>query len=188
MNCNVLLQEISDEIADVLVLISNEECNCLVGAILKADNIFVAGMGRSGYIGRCFAMRLMHLGLSVHFVGEPTAPAIQPSDLLIVASGSGATSGLVSMATKATSIGTAIALVSIYPDSPIGQMAGCIVRVPTNTCKNSDTDGDAIISRQPMANLFEQTLFILLDYVVIQLMNRLNTNADAMFERHANLE
>ena len=40
------------------------------------------------------AMRLMHLGLTVHVVGETTAPAIRSNDLLLAASGSGTTAGV----------------------------------------------------------------------------------------------
>lgn len=53
-------------------------------AILKADRIFVAGAGRSGFVARAFANRLMHMGLTVFFVGEPTTPAIKAGDLLVI--------------------------------------------------------------------------------------------------------
>lgn len=36
-------------------------------AILKADRILVAGAGRSGFVARAFANRLMHMGLTVFF-------------------------------------------------------------------------------------------------------------------------
>lgn len=40
--------------------------------IVKAKRIFVGGAGRSGFAARGFANRLMHLGYTVYFVGEPT--------------------------------------------------------------------------------------------------------------------
>ena len=47
------------------------------------------------------AMRLMHLGLTVHIAGDTTTPAITSGDLLLVASGSGTTSGVVKSAETA---------------------------------------------------------------------------------------
>jgi 6-phospho-3-hexuloisomerase len=52
---------------------------------------------------RAFAMRLMHIGFQVHVAGDVTTPAIRGGNLLIIGSGSGETSGLVSMAAKARS-------------------------------------------------------------------------------------
>ena len=48
--------------------------------ILKAENIFVTGAGRSGLAAKAFAMRLMHLGLSAYVVGETISPAIHKND------------------------------------------------------------------------------------------------------------
>jgi len=47
---------------------------------------------------------------------------------------------------------------------------------------------DVVESMQPMGSLFEQSLSILLDAVVIMLMQRHKLNANDMFRRHANLE
>ena len=43
-------------------------------------------------------------------------------------------------------------------------------------------------SIQPLGSLFEQTLGLLLDIVIMQLMVDLAVNAEQMFTRHANLE
>ena len=39
-----------------------------------------------------------------------------------------------------------------------------------------------------MANLFEQSLLLMLDVLTIQLMSDLNLTSEQMFTRHANLE
>ena len=44
--------------------------------MLGAERIFVAGRGRAGLQMQAFAMRLMHLGLAVHVVGDVTTPGI----------------------------------------------------------------------------------------------------------------
>ena len=45
-----------------------------VQSICQARHIFVAGMGRSGYMMRAFAMRLMQMGLLVYMVGDTKHP------------------------------------------------------------------------------------------------------------------
>ena len=44
--------------------------DALASQLLKADRVFVAGMGRSGFVMRGLAMRLRHLGLDAHVVGR----------------------------------------------------------------------------------------------------------------------
>lgn len=67
----------------------------LAAQLRAAPRVFVAGAGRSGLALRMAAMRLMHLGLAVHVAGDATTPAISEGDLLLVASGSGTTAGVV---------------------------------------------------------------------------------------------
>ena len=38
---------------------------------------FFSGQGRSGLVAQMAAMRFMHVGRNVHFVGEVTAPSIR---------------------------------------------------------------------------------------------------------------
>ena len=46
----------------------------MLKALIKARNegkkLLVVGAGRSGLIGKAFAMRLMHLGINVYVMGE----------------------------------------------------------------------------------------------------------------------
>ena len=86
---DTILKSIIQELAENEKLVSQAEMEKFADAILKADRIFVAGAGRSGFVARAFANRLMHMGLTVFFVGEPTTPAIKAGDLLVIGSGSG---------------------------------------------------------------------------------------------------
>ena len=82
-----------------------------------ARRVFVHGAGRSGLALRMTAMRLMHLGLQVHVVGETTTPAIGEGDLLLTASGSGTTSGVVSAAETARSVGARVIGITTDPQA-----------------------------------------------------------------------
>ena len=65
-----------------------EQVEKMIQMILEARNkkIFVVGMGRSGFVGRAFALRLMNLGFNVYFIGETITPAAEKGDLLIAIS------------------------------------------------------------------------------------------------------
>lgn len=186
MKESMFMKRIIREIGQQAEQIDEEQLENLADEILKAQRIFVAGAGRSGFCARAFSNRLMHLGLTVYFVGEPTTPSIQPGDLLIIGSGSGETVSLLAMAGKAQQIGASIALVTIFPQSSIGSHAKFIVKVPGITPKSNQENSNQSI--QPMGNVFEQLSWILYDTVTIMLMEKLNMGAEEMFTRHANLE
>ena len=175
-----------EEIRSVMARVSAEEMGRLAAAVRAARSVFVAGAGRSGLAMRGFAMRLMHMGISAHVVGDVTAPALQAGDLLVIGSGSGSTSSLVAVASQAVKRGGTVALLTIDPESPIARAAATVVRVPAPSPKSAMKD--AVASRQPMATLFEQSLGVLLDSCIMMLMQETGVNEQQMFQRHANLE
>jgi 6-phospho 3-hexuloisomerase len=168
--------------------VSQESIEKISQQIVAVPKIFIGGAGRSGYAARGFAMRLMHLGLQAYFIGESTTPSIKEGDLLIIGSGSGATSSLLDNAKKAKSIGAKLATLTIYPDAPIGKLADVIVQIPGETPKKVTKDQDLVTSIQPMGSLFEQLSWLTYDSIILNLMDVLNETTDTMFPRHANLE
>jgi 6-phospho-3-hexuloisomerase len=186
MSANRLIPKIIEELDTVLSGIDSESIEALIDQILNAERIFLAGAGRSGLMIKAAAMRLMHLGLQVFVVGETVTPAITKKDLLIIGSGSGETASLVSMAQKASAIGAAIGLITIFPDSSIGRMASSIIEIAAPTPKSDKVQ--AFKSIQPMGSLFEQSMLLTLDSMIISIMDKLDNNSDGMFVRHANLE
>ena len=179
------IQAVIGELSSVTSNIKPEEFTALARAIMEAERVFVAGMGRSGLVIKSFAMRLMHMGKAAYVVGDITTPPIREKDLLLVASGSGNTMSLVSMARKARAVGAGVALVTIHPESQLGELADCMLTISAPAKADGYT---ASISAQPMATLFEQGMLIMLDSMVLRLMSTMGTDADAMFRNHANLE
>ncbi|PKM64151.1 MAG: 6-phospho-3-hexuloisomerase [Firmicutes bacterium HGW-Firmicutes-20] len=178
----LVVSELREALMRIPLGLTEEVCDVL----LKADEIFVAGAGRSGLMARAFCMRLMHLGLRSYMVGEVVTPNLRSSGVLVICSGSGETKSLVSMAEKAVSLGAPIVLVTINPDSTVGKLASVIVKIDAPSPK-ALKEGD-IVSIQPMGNLFEQSLLLYLDIVIMVLMDRMNIDKNNMFSRHANLE
>ena len=152
--------------------------------IQQARRVFVTGGGRSGLALRMHAMRLMHLGLTVHVVGETTTPAIGSGDLLIVASGSGTTAGAVAAAEAAVSADARVAAVTTDGESKLAGIAHRVVLIPA--AQKTDHRGTA--SQQYSGSLFEQALLLVLDAVFHTLWKADGTPAEDLWSRHANLE
>ncbi|GGJ53745.1 6-phospho-3-hexuloisomerase [Glutamicibacter ardleyensis] len=156
----------------------------LAAQLRAAPRVFVAGAGRSGLALRMAAMRLMHLGLAVHVAGDATTPAIADGDLLLVASGSGTTAGVVQSVNTARGAGARIAAITTDPSSPIGSAAHVLVEVPAA----GKTDHGSSITRQYSGSLFEQALFLITEIVFHTLWNADDATAQQLWQRHANLE
>ncbi|HCH48931.1 MAG TPA: 6-phospho-3-hexuloisomerase [Glutamicibacter sp.] len=156
----------------------------LAAQLRAAPRVFVAGAGRSGLALRMAAMRLMHLGLAVHVAGDATTPAIAEGDLLLVASGSGTTAGVVQNVRTAQRVGARIAAITTDPSSPIGSAAHVLVEVPAA----GKTDHGSSITRQYSGSLFEQALFLITEIVFHTLWSADDATAQQLWQRHANLE
>jgi 6-phospho-3-hexuloisomerase len=178
------MEQIAGELRRTVQLIPEEQVRQLSEKLLQAERIFVAGSGRSGLMMRAFAMRLMHLGLTVYVVGETVTPGIAAMDVLVIGSGSGETKSLVSMAGKAKTVGADVALVTILPESALGRQADVLVAIPAVT--KDSKDGSSSV--QPMGSLFEQSLLLVLDAMILRIMAAMKLDGPAMFGRHANLE
>lgn len=180
------LSIVTAELTEAFSRLDLQDVERLATIIMESGVVFTAGAGRSGLLLKCCAMRLMHLGKPVYVVGEIVTPSISMGDLLLIASGSGETGSLISMAQKAKQLGARIALITANPNSTIAKLADITVRIPAPSPK-AEVSG-YVNSTQPMGNLFEQSMFILSDAIVMELMRRMGMTSENMFTRHANLE
>jgi 6-phospho-3-hexuloisomerase len=178
------METIQQEIAQALSGVQESDIQALITALLKARRIFVVGTGRVGLAAQAFAMRLMHLGLPAYWIGDVTTPSVGPADLLLVCSGSGETAPVRVLAELAARQGAEIATVTRQPQASISRLARAVVRLMPTTQDGSNTPPSA----QPMTSLFEQSLFLLFDAVVLLLMERIGQTEVMMQQRHFNLE
>jgi 6-phospho-3-hexuloisomerase len=178
------LSLVRDEIADTAAKIDGQQVADLARHLGHPGRVFVAGAGRSGLVLRMAAMRLMHLGLNVHVAGDTTTPAISSGDLLLVASGSGTTSGVVKAAETAAKAGARIAAFTTNPASPLAGLADALVIIPAQ----QKTDHGSSVSRQYSGSLFEQVLFVATEAVFQSLWDNADVPAEQLWLRHANLE
>ena len=184
MNTTGFADEILDELKQTLTLIDDAQAEKLVAGILQAKKIFVAGGGRSGFMAKAFVMRMMHVGLDAYVVGETVTTNLEPDDIFIVGSGSGETQSLVAMTKKAKAIGATVVAITINPESAIGSLGDIVIEIPAQ----AKADGESGKSIQPMGSLFEQSLLLFYDAVILRFMDKKGLKSDTMYGRHANLE
>jgi len=192
---SALLSLVSKNLSDVS---ENEVNRCIELILSRRDRkIFIMGAGRSGLVGRAFALRLLHLGYEVHVLGETLTPSLSKDDLVIAISGSGSTRLVITAVEAAKHVGATIIGITSYPDSSLGKLADFILQVKGRVIPTTEADGRDYFARQilglheplaPLGTLFEDTCMILLDAMIPILMNKLNLSEVDLGRRHANIE
>jgi len=169
-----LAQNIRDEIAEDFIQ-----------RILKAESIFFSAQGRSGFVLRCFCMRLMHLGYSVYFCGETVTPAITSNDLLIVLSGSGETPSTFEAVKSAKQHNTETFGILGNMESRIASLVDKSLHIPgtTKLCRDGEPN-----SLQMAGSLFEQSAFLFFEAVVSKLYQTQKKDVGRVSSRHAIIE
>lgn len=173
--------------ANLLYEISNNLDNQISTELLElihtTNRIFLTGSGRSGLALKAFEMRLSQLGKSVFFIGDTNTPAIDSEDLLIVASSSGETSQLINYADISKNIGSKIWLWSTNSNNTIYEKADYFTLLA-----GKSKFSNSRLTQQPMGSLFEQSVWIYGDLLVINYMDYYNITESELKLRHANLE
>lgn len=192
------MNEIALFISKASELIDSSETNRMVDMLIKIyhtrGKVLIIGVGRSGLVGKAFAMRLMHLGFNVYVLGETITPRIDKGDLVIAISGSGRTKLTVTAASVARNIGAKVIALTSHPKSPLGLIADLVVKIPgrTKLAEEDDYTTRQIIGMHepltPLGTLFENTCMAFLDGIVVELMKRLGLTEEELKERHANIE
>lgn len=187
MEIKSILKSISSELEECLNNLQERQLKELEKQINTANKIFVAGAGRSLMMIRGLAQRLMQLGFTSYVVGETITPAIEPGDLLIIASGSGQTGSLCVMADKCKTIGANLALLTTNPDSTIGKLADCIVHIPAISTKLGKSEKKSV---QIGSNTFEQSVLLIGDAIIVDLIDgsSMDEKNEELLKKHANLE
>lgn len=175
------LNVIAEEILSVLSKVNREELEQVVGSIDKNTRIMVDGEGRSGLMGKGFAMRLMHLGYEVYVVGETITPAIEKNDIYFSISGSGESSNVVVNTKKAKEKGCKIIAATSKEQSTIASLADKLIIVPGTT---KGDNGEQRKSVQLLSSLFDQSLHIVLDAICLMLSKKDNVSNSEATAKH----
>jgi 6-phospho-3-hexuloisomerase len=159
----------------------------------KDHKILLIGSGRSGFVGRAFALRLMHLGFNVYVSGETITPALSEDDLVVALSGSGTTTTVVAQAEVAKGVGSMVIAVTSHSDSPLAVIANEVIEVKGRSKIDQIFDYDEVqirgeFSNAPLGTMFELSCMIFLDSIIAELMQRIGASEFDLRKRHANAE
>jgi 6-phospho-3-hexuloisomerase len=179
------LESILEENRHLLQGLSDKTGEDFIQRILGARAIFFCAQGRSGFILRCFCMRLMHLGYRVYFCGETITPAIEPGDLLIVLSGSGETPSTLEAVKVAKRRKAFTFAVVGNIDSRIALLVDSCIHLPGTTKLRRDSEPHSL---QMAGSLFEQAAFIFLEAIILTLHQEPLEKVDSFSPRHAVIE
>lgn len=191
---NDALQDILEKVTQTTSAVKEEDIVKFTSMLEEVDSIFLMGLGRSGLVAKAFAMRLMHLGLSVYVVGETTTPAITDKDCLIAISGSGETSYIISTTGIAKQVGSKIIAITSYPDSTLAKRSDLILQLQGRTKIDEEPNyarrqiSGLHSSLSPMGTIFEISALIFLDSVIAQMMDDLGQTEKDLKARHTVLE
>ncbi len=186
---------IIENIEEVIDKLDREAIKAMLQKIIDGNQVFVMGAGRSGLVAKAFAMRLMHLGLSVYVVGETTTPAVVPQDIVIAISGSGETRTIADLGKLAKDIGSTLITITSKKDSTLGKISDIAVIIPSKN--KNDPDEAGYLERHmrgdyknmpPLGTSFEITSLVFLDSVVGQLIMLTGASEAELKSRHTNIE
>ena len=164
------------EITGLAEKIDNNHYERMHHLLKKVKRVFVAGAGRSGLIGKCFAMRLRHLGIESYAVGETICPPIQKGDLLVIISCSGDKKTLLALAGISKEAGAETICITCNKNNPLARLCSRKLVIPAEK------------SVQFGNSLFEQAVFIFLETFVERYRKTKKISAAQMMKRHANME
>jgi len=192
------MREIASFISSAIDLIRWYQVEQMIEVLLEAYKkrkiILVMGAGRSGLVGRAFAMRLMHLGFNAYVLGDTIVPPVKEGDVVIAISGSGRTQLIVTAAEAARTVKAKVIAITSFPDSPLASIADVVVEIPgrTKVSRMEDYFARQILGIHeplaPLGTLFEDTAMVFLDALIVELMHRLEKSEEDLRNAHANIE
>ena len=176
----------AEEIRAATAGVDPAQMEALIAALAGARRIALHGVGREGLMMRALAMRLYHMGLDAHVVGDMSCPPLGPGDLLVVSAGPGAFSTVLGLMGVARGAGSAIACVTARPEGAAPRGADHVLVIPAQTM--ADDRGAAATSILPMGSLFEGAQYLTFELLILRLRDRLGVAPEAMRARHTNME
>ena len=180
-----MAQKALSEIGAAFILITDDVAERMCAEILRARRIACYGVGREGLMIKALCMRLMHLGLDAHVVGDMTTTPVGKGDLLLVSAGPGSFSTVLALLGVARDAGARTMVVTAQPGGAASRIADVVIHLPAQTMAD---DRSAAAGLLPMGSLYEAVQLVFFDLVSILLREKTGQSPDAMRARNTNLE
>ena len=149
---------------------------------------FLLASGRSAFILQCFATRLVHLGANVYLVTNlASIPALTNEDVLIVLSGSGTTSIVVSLLSNYVNAVKpyGIIVITSHPSSIIGRMGDITIKLKGRTKRDKPEPQDDQAILTPEGTNFEIAAFVYLDSIIAELAVKMGKTNEDLLKKHS---
>jgi 6-phospho-3-hexuloisomerase len=169
---------ILSNISSALSSITQDEVDWCVGHILTAKKVFLYGVGRSGLVGKAFAMRLVQMGLQAFFIGETVSPVVTKDDMAIIISNTGETISAIQTANILRRVGADVIVITGDRTSNLARAGNIVIHIEVPSSKKKS-------QYAPLGTLFEDSSLIFFDLLVPLLMERLNETEASLRRRHA---
>jgi 6-phospho-3-hexuloisomerase len=171
-------QYISERVGVVLARVDPTAVARIIELLRKAPKVFVYGAGRSGIVGRAFAMRLVQCGLSAYVIGESVTPIVQRGDVVVIFSGRGESYSSIQTANIVRRVGADLIVITGHGGSKLAHIATVLVSL--------DFPEDADRPKYaPLGTLFESASLRLGDALIAECMRERGETEESMRGRHA---
>jgi len=124
------INEIIEEIGSCLAFIKRDNFEKLEKILKESKKIFVAGIGRSGLVGKMFAMRLRQIGCESYVAGETITPPAKKGDIVIFISHSGERKSHIEIAEKVRKEGVKILLITSKGKKKLSEISDYNIEIP----------------------------------------------------------
>jgi 6-phospho-3-hexuloisomerase len=155
-----------------------ENTDKFVDYIISSRKVFIYGVGRSGLIGKAFAIRLVQMGLEVFFIGETVTPIVEEGSVVVIVSYTGETMSAMQTANIVRRVGAKVVSITAHAHSKLAGASNLVILI--NPPKDEERKRLA-----PLGTLFEDATLIYLDSIVAMLMEKLGQSEGGMRKRHA---
>ena len=173
------------ELTAVINRIDPAQVNDLIESLAKAKRVALYGVGREGLMMKALSMRLFHMGLDAHVVGDMTTPPVGENDVLVVSAGPGYFSTVAALMGVACSAGAKTICFTAQPDGKAPQSADLTVVLPAQTMADDTTGPTSFL---PMGSLYEGVQYLFFEYLVLLLRDHIGVTPEQMRHNHTNLE
>lgn len=160
--------------------------NLVHDGLINNRRFFLLASGRSAFILQCFATRLVHLGAEIYMVTNVgSMPGLRKKDILIVLSGSGTTSIVVSLLNNYVNTVKPYGIVSItsHPETNIGRIGDITIKLIGRSKRDKGYGDTAVLA--PEGTMFEIAAFSYLDAIIAELAIKMGKTNEDMLEKHS---
>ncbi len=169
---------IGDRVTNALAQVDPTLVDRAVQILAKAPQIFVYGAGRSGIVGRAFAMRLVQTGLRAYVIGESVTPIVRRGDAVFILSGQGESYSSIQTANIVRREGAELIVLTARSTSKLAHTASLLISL--------EFPDEAERPRlAPLGTLFESASLRLTDALVAELLAVRGETEASMRGRHA---